>query len=71
MQSMGSLPRKHILSICSSYSGTSALRHFVIHTDLTGTHSDSVVGTALRRASGASCTRFEDSGRPGSNFDWS
>ena len=29
----GSLPRKHILSICSSYSGTSALRHFVIRTE--------------------------------------
>ena len=27
------LPRKHILSICSSYSGTSALRHFVIRTE--------------------------------------
>jgi len=34
MQSMGSLPTEHILSICSSYSGTSALRHFVIRTGL-------------------------------------
>ena len=24
----------------------------------TGTHSDTVIGTALRRACGASCTRF-------------
>ena len=28
-----SLPRKHIVSICISYSGTSAVRHFVIHAE--------------------------------------
>ena len=29
----GFLPRKHILSICNCYSGTSAVRHFAIHTE--------------------------------------
>jgi len=53
-----SLPRKHLLNICSSYSGTSALRHFVIRTEYRYPHSDSVIGTALRRACGASSIRL-------------
>jgi hypothetical protein len=43
------------------YSGTSALRHFVILTQSTGIHSDTVIGTALRRACGASCIRLSKS----------
>ena len=62
MQSMlhGSLPRKHIVSICVSYSGISALRYFVFHAEcrypprLRYRYS----ATALRRACGASCIRL-------------
>ena len=58
MQANGSLPRKHILSICNRYSGTSAVRHFVIRTAIAGIRSDTIIGTSLRRACGASCIRL-------------
>jgi len=58
MQSNGSLPSKHILSICNRYSGTSELFATLSFTQSTGIHSDSVIGTALRRACGASCIRL-------------
>ena len=53
----GSLPRKHFFNICSSYTGTSAPRHFVIRHG-TGIHSDTVFSTPLRRACGASFIRL-------------
>ena len=53
----GSLPRKHIVSICVSYSGISALRHFGL-SQRSSFHSDPAIGTALRRARGASCIRL-------------
>jgi len=57
----GSLPRKHFFNICSSYTGTSAPRHFVILYG-TGIHPDSVYGAALRRVCGASCIQLRGSG---------
>ena len=54
----GSHPRTHTLSIYSSYSGTAALRHFVIRTEYRHPFCDTVLCTPLRRACGASCIRL-------------
>ena len=50
------------MNICSSYSGTSAVRHFVMRIEYRHSHSDTFIGTALRRACGASCIRLAGSG---------
>ena len=44
----GSLPRKHIFSICSSYSGTSAVRHFVTRIEPRCRQCNSALGTGTR-----------------------
>ena len=56
----GSLPRKHILSICSCDSGTSALRHCVIHSARYRYPYIKLClySSPLRRACGASCIRL-------------
>jgi len=46
-----------VFSICVSYSGISALRYFGL-SQSSSFRSDPAIGTALRRARGASCIRL-------------